>query len=217
MRIPTWARLDLPLPRFLAVGVTNTLISFGVFMGMLQILGGVPQRAAIAQATGYAVAIAWSFTWNRRWTFGVGGPWAGRFARFLALQLALLALSAGALHLAVDRAKIPAVPAWISVMAVVTLLNYFGQRRLVFGRAESGNIAAPSTADLLAGIAIVLTAAGFGLSYGVDDQNTYLLHGLMRMRPSAIPGDWLAHETLLYHGTWAWSLLVTTCLAWKPA
>lgn len=217
MRTPIWGRLDPSLPRFLAVGVTNTLISFGVFMGMLRILGGVPQRAAIAQATAYAAAIVWSFAWNRRWTFGVDGPWARRFARFVALQLVLLVLSAGALHLTVDLAKIPPAPAWVSVMAVVTCINYVGQRRFVFGRGEPARIAAPGPADFLAGVAIVLTAAGFGLSYGVDDQNTYLLHALMRMRPSALPGDWLAHETLLYHGTWAWSLLVTTCLAWKPA
>jgi hypothetical protein len=39
----------------------------------------------------------------------------------------------------------------------------------------------------------------FGLSYGSDNQNTYLIHGLTQISPDFLSGDWFAHNTKHYH------------------
>ena len=118
--------------RFVAVGLSNSLLSFVAFRAGVELLPRVGGRAAAAQALAYAAGILWSFTWNRRWTFGDRGPLTRPLAAFAATQGALLALTSGALGLAVDVLGAPATPAWLAVMAGATLLNYLAQRHLVF-------------------------------------------------------------------------------------
>lgn len=123
------------LVRFLLVGATNTLLSYAVFRLGFGLLVGTPARAAVAQAVAYGAGIAWSFVWNRRWTFRSEAPVASSFARFGGVQLALLAASSALLGLTVDRLDWPATPAWILVLGAVTVANFGLQRRFVFAPA----------------------------------------------------------------------------------
>ena len=123
--------------RFLVVGVSNTLLSLAVFRIALLALPAQGGRAALAQALSYGAGILWSWVWNRRWTFRSHAPAARSLARFTAVQLALLASSAGLVGWAVDLRGWPATPAWIVVLALVTAVNFGLQRGYVFAEPAS--------------------------------------------------------------------------------
>ena len=48
-------------------------------------------------------------------------------------------------------------------------------------------------------VLILATSISFGLAYGSNNQNTYLIDGLVKLNPSFLAGDWFAHGTLQYH------------------
>lgn len=48
-------------------------------------------------------------------------------------------------------------------------------------------------------ILLLATSISFGLAYGSNNQNTYLIDGLVKLNPGFLAGDWFAHETLQYH------------------
>ncbi len=120
------------IARFLLVGASNTLLSFTVFRLCLGLFDGFVARATIAQALAYSAGIAWSFAWNRSWTFRSSTPVADSFARFGGVQLALLGVSSTALGVGVDLLGWPATPTWIAVLGAVTIANFRLQRRFVF-------------------------------------------------------------------------------------
>ena len=118
--------------RFLLVGASNTLLSYVVFRLGLGLFAGLAAPAAIAQAVAYSAGIAWSFVWNRSWTFRSAAPVAGSFARFGAVQLLLLGVSSALLGVAVDGLGWPATPVWVLVLGAVAVVNFWLQRRFVF-------------------------------------------------------------------------------------
>lgn len=128
---------DTRLLRFAAVGVTNTAVSGLAFWAAHTLLEPLSGAAAAAQTLAYAVGILWSYTWNRTWTFGDRGAVHRTLPAFVAVQLALLAGSAGLMGLSVDILEQPALPSWLAVMALVTLTNYTALRTWVFGRSEA--------------------------------------------------------------------------------
>jgi len=116
--------------RFLVVGVSNTIISYLVFISMYSIIA--PQNTLLSQTASYTAGILWSFFWNRRWTFGSRKNPIRELTYFVTVQLIMLALSLGLLHVAIDGRGYHVSASWIGVMAFVTLCNYFALRFLVF-------------------------------------------------------------------------------------
>ena len=87
------------LLRFLLVGVANTVVGFGVIIGLQFGLGLAPH---LANAGGYAVGFLVSFTLNRRFVFGTGGRLSATAARFAVAALGAFALNQAVLF-AADR------------------------------------------------------------------------------------------------------------------
>ena len=143
-RVPTLARrlLDAPLGRFLVVGLTNTALSYGVFRLCLWLLPAFAVRASVSQLTSYGSGIAWSFAWNRAWTFKSRGSPAPQAVRFVTLQVAMMGLSSAAVGLLVDCFHLWPTPSWVAVMGLVTLLNFAGSRYWVFRSAPPPDSAA---------------------------------------------------------------------------
>ncbi len=78
--------------KFLVVGAANTLLSLAVFNLLIAFTGlGAPAANAVA----YALGIANSYFWNRRWTFADRKhvPAARTFPRFVVTNLAGLAIT----------------------------------------------------------------------------------------------------------------------------
>jgi putative flippase GtrA len=128
--------------RFLAVGLSNFLISYACFIGAMAALASLPGRASISQVLSYGAGVAWSYYWNRRWSFGSQDPVASEGARFVATQLACLIISSASIGLAVDGLRMPATPSWFVVMIPITLLNFALLRSWVFRNGGPGTLAA---------------------------------------------------------------------------
>ncbi len=55
-----------------------------------------------------------------------------------------------------------------------------------------------------AALAALLFGLGFGLNFGVSNENTYLLGGLRLLHPEMLAHDWLATQTTPYHRLFAY-------------
>lgn len=119
--------------RFVIVGLSNTVISFCVFQLLVSLLSSKTSwAAALSQALAYAAGVAWSFTWNRKWTFTSENRYHQELFRFLLLQIALLFLSATSIQALVVTMHISPSLAWVMVMIITTGANFIGCRDWVF-------------------------------------------------------------------------------------
>ncbi len=118
--------------RFALVGLSNFLVSFGVFQ--LCLLGLAPSQMKIpsSQFISYSAGILWSFLWNRHVTFASAGPVARQAARFLLLQVIFLAASTVLITVGVQRARLAPTVAWFLVMTIITVANFVLSRQWVF-------------------------------------------------------------------------------------
>jgi putative flippase GtrA len=111
--------------RFLLVGLSNALISFIVYLVMLALLPKAVGMTSLAQAISYGAGLFWSYAWNRIWVFGSRDRVIEEGSRFLVVQVNLMLISIAAVGVAADGLGTDPVQAWITVMAVITILNFF--------------------------------------------------------------------------------------------
>jgi putative flippase GtrA len=116
------------LIRFCIVGGVNTLIDFGVFIGLHFGLGVWVMAAHI---TGAVLAIINSYLLNKYWTFGDTSPHNRRqITKFLSVSVAGLLLSSLTIFLC--KMVMGPLPAKIIAVFVSLVWNYFGNRFFVF-------------------------------------------------------------------------------------
>lgn len=119
------------LAKFIVVGLSNTALSFALFMAATAWLPAFTGRAAAAQAISYAAGILWSFMLNGAWVFNDHGG-QRTFLRFLALQLLLLGATSLAIQLADNQLPGWHAVCWLAIMAVSTVANFLLMRKWVF-------------------------------------------------------------------------------------
>lgn len=120
------------LIRFCVVGGANTLIDFGVFIGLHFGLGAGVMTAHVA---GAFLAIVNSYLLNKFWTFGDTTPHNARqISRFVGISLTGLALSSVAIYLC--KMIMPVFPAKILAVFVSLVWNYSGSKFFVFLQGE---------------------------------------------------------------------------------
>ena len=110
--------------RFLVVGLSNTLISFIVYLIMLALLPNAAGMTSFAQAISYGAGIFWSYVWNRKWVFRSRDHVVEEGSRFFVVQVSLMLISIAAIGIAVDWLDTDPVWAWVTVMAFITILNF---------------------------------------------------------------------------------------------
>lgn len=133
--------IDGSIPKFLLVGVGNTLLSM-VLMFLLEGLGYWPSTAIA-----YAAGAVMSFFLNRRFTFHSEetlGRSAVKFALNVAVcYVAAYALAQPAAGWVLGRTGLS--PLWqerltkLGGMGLYTVLNYFGQRFFAFRRGQAAS------------------------------------------------------------------------------
>ena len=128
--LPRLLFLNKPVIRFLLVGISNTIVSYLVFLFGYHIL--FVGDTLLSQPLSYSIGIAWSYYWNRKWTFQSSAVAGREFFRFLIVQIALLLLSTGLIYYVVKWWHINASISWIFVMIFITALNYLLTKRFVF-------------------------------------------------------------------------------------
>jgi putative flippase GtrA len=110
--------------RFLLVGLSNALISFIVYLAILELLPHAVGMTSLAQAMAYGAGTCWSYAWNRIWVFGSRDRVIEEGSRFLAVQVSLMLISIAAIGVAVDGLGADPIRVWITVMVVITILNF---------------------------------------------------------------------------------------------
>jgi putative flippase GtrA len=129
----------LQFSKFVAVGASNTLISFVVYVGLLRI--GVPYLGAGALA--FMIGAINGYVLNSRWTFGAPDAWQPR-VRYVFVQGCGLVLTSVLLWNLVSGAALGRVAAYALVIPIVTVATFAANRGWTFrtgtaGRARGGN------------------------------------------------------------------------------
>lgn len=120
----------LHLTKFLIVGLSNTLISYLFFIAFYKFI--LVSNAFLSQSISYAAGIAWSFYWNKNWTFSEKTHSLKVFIPFLTVQISLLFLSALLMYFATKSIIVDVNIIWITVMGLITMINFLCSKYLVF-------------------------------------------------------------------------------------
>ncbi|OGL72386.1 hypothetical protein A3F28_01160 [Candidatus Uhrbacteria bacterium RIFCSPHIGHO2_12_FULL_57_11] len=119
--------------RYALVGLSTTVIDFGVYIGLTRGFSYFALHFLLANAIAFVCDITWNFHWNRKWTFGIRAPGVGyQYASFFVVaslgllwnQL-LLAEFVRGLHLYDLIAKMLAI-------SIVFFWNFSMQRLVTF-------------------------------------------------------------------------------------
>lgn len=127
--------MNLKIPRFakfLTAGVSNTCLSLAVYSGLMRVLPAVPVMAALSQIASYTSGMILSYLLNNYWVFRGERRQSQALSGFVASQLGLMLFSAGAMAAATYLFDARPELIWVSVMSVVTVLNFTILSKWVF-------------------------------------------------------------------------------------
>jgi len=124
--------------RFAAVGVVATALHIAVFALLVETS---PVDPVAATAIAFGVAFVAGYLMNRRWTFRSTGAWTAELPRYLATQLAGLALNAAIMAIAVHALALSPYAGLAASLLLVPPLSYLLARRWAF--ASRGTDAQP--------------------------------------------------------------------------
>jgi putative flippase GtrA len=121
----------MQLAKFGFVGGSGYLVNLAVF-GLLTHFADVHHIAAAVAA--FVVAVTNNFWWNRHWTFAAGEGHAGfQAARFFIVSLVGLVFNLILLELFVSSLGMPELAAQALAVALVTPINFIGNKLWTFG------------------------------------------------------------------------------------
>lgn len=118
-------------PRFLIVGVLNTIVGLSVIFACKAFAGF---GDALANATGYAVGLAVSFVLNRSWTFDFTGRSARALLRFLLVFAVAYVLNLLTVLALIRYAGMPSYLAHVLGIIPYTTFSFLANHYFVFRR-----------------------------------------------------------------------------------
>jgi len=143
------------LVKFNLVGAVNTLADLAAF-ALLVRLGA---EMLSAQCAAYGCGMLVSYLLNKSWTFqDKGGADVAQIAKFLAVNLFVLALSAALMHRCMETWGLTAWQAKLLVTAATAWMSFAGCRLWVFGRETGKEGKRPAAAPSDAGVSPVRTS-----------------------------------------------------------
>jgi putative flippase GtrA len=114
--------------RFVAVGVTNTLLSTAVFAALFHL--GV--HYLLGSALAFTLGALNSYALNRRWTFRSQAPRGPELARFVCVQAVGLGVNLALLAGLVELAGLPHVLAQLLAFPVASVITFALSRQWAF-------------------------------------------------------------------------------------
>jgi putative flippase GtrA len=133
--------------RFATVGAMNTALTLATFA----LLTHARVPPTLASLLAFAIGAVNGYVLNRSWTFhAAGGP--GTLVRYVLVQAAGAACSAGGMALGVTAVRLPGLLAECIVVPAVTLVTYTLSRRLVFRPSAVNSADARSDAGRLSSV-----------------------------------------------------------------
>jgi putative flippase GtrA len=121
-------------PRFLAVGVLNTLAGLAVIFAAKAFVGA---GDVVANIAGYGVGLGISFFLNRMWTFGHRGNAWTALARFLLVFACAYLVNLSTVLLLIRGANVNGYLAQTIGIVPYTLFGFLANRYFVFGSTRS--------------------------------------------------------------------------------
>jgi putative flippase GtrA len=120
----------LQLIKFCVVGGSGYVVNLCVFAFCVELLGF---HHLVAATAAFGVAVTNNFWWNRHWTFRARQGNAGfQAARFFAVSIGAFLLAATILELLVSVVGMPELPAQAISIALVTPVNFVGNKMWSF-------------------------------------------------------------------------------------
>lgn len=116
-------------PRYLSVGVLNTLIHWAVFTALLTLTSA---SQAPANLVAFGVAVSFSFVMNSRFTFKAKAT-KGRYIAFVVF-MGVLSLLTGWMA---DQLNLPPLMTLVGFSAISLLCGFFYSRYVVFRSSVS--------------------------------------------------------------------------------
>ncbi len=117
--------------RFVIVGLSNTAVSFVIYIGLL----GLGVTYWLSGGIGFAGGVINGYLLNRRWTFASPDSSRARI-RYVLVQLAGLVAAAGLLWVFVALVPIGRLLAYAVVIPVVTAATFLANRNWTFSTAS---------------------------------------------------------------------------------
>jgi putative flippase GtrA len=124
----TRSPLRFELVRFYAVGASSTLLYIAVYAGGLVV--GLPFGLAAAGA--FVVSAVYGYAMHDRWTFRTKAPTRAGLARWLILQISVLALNLLALWGLVRQVGLDRLVGQVILLPLIPCATYLLSRRRVF-------------------------------------------------------------------------------------
>lgn len=120
--------------KFGIVGVSSTVIDWGVFYFLNSFLG---IYYLLAKVLSFLVAVVNSFFWNRRWTFRSRSQQrAKEFSKFLFIYSLSLAINAGIMFLAVDFLHWRKIFGLIAATGFTMFWNFLANKFWIFRHSQ---------------------------------------------------------------------------------
>jgi len=119
--------------RFATVGLVNTAIGLGAIYAVMFLFKTGP---AIANAVGYVIGLAVSFSLNRVWTFNSDRPVAHVLPKYLLVAALSYLLNLGAVIAATSQFSVNPYLAQLLGVGIYTVCVFFSCRWFVFGRSK---------------------------------------------------------------------------------
>jgi putative flippase GtrA len=123
------------LARFIVVGCTNFVVSFGAFYATYHFLPlASDARGAVANVVAYAAGMINSFVLNRLWTFRAEGRVVTHAFKFAVLNAVTLVTSTAIVYALVDWAGYPALAVWLPLTLGILATHYLGMKHWAFAQ-----------------------------------------------------------------------------------
>ena len=151
--------------RYLVVGGFNTALCYALFVAAEMSVGRVIGYLGSLYLS-YTLAIVIAFSLHRRFTFRANGTGSVvvDFFRFTSVHIVALVVNTVALPVLVEFAGVPSMLAQAGIVAVTTVVSYFGHKLFSFRRAgqssDIGDRAGVAGASVVAGPAEPAGPAG---------------------------------------------------------
>lgn len=115
--------------KFIFVGITSTLLNYGVFYFLYKVLA---VNYIVASVAGYITGLILGFVLNNFWTFEFGRLDLRKVAGYLLVYMASLGLSSIMLYILVDWYGINPFASNIMAIILSTCTNFLGLTFLIY-------------------------------------------------------------------------------------
>ncbi len=121
--------------KFALVGISSTVIDWGIYLVLTRFLGIYYLMAKILS---FSIAVINSYIWNRRWTFRSNDPQKLReFIKFLIIAFVGVILNTLIMYIVVDFIRLSDIYGLFFASAIVMFWNFTANKYYTFKESQA--------------------------------------------------------------------------------